>query len=650
MEHGYFKKLLNPKIALLLVLLVYLSILLSTYLVSFFPGGVDTSAHLFMIWLFQEEGFTAWNHWWYAGNPQLEQYPPLTHLIPSLFSPLAGIENSYKITFSLLFLFLPISFYYFLKELNLTPSKKSVALYFFSFSAVFVHFLQGGVFSFLASIPFLILFFKFLLSFINSGNIKSGALSSIFLAITALSHLFAPIGGVILISIYIFSFHRDAKSIKRFLLISILSFLLVSFYWVPLYLNYQIHGASSASLDFSGLLLNLIKLPIEFFGRTLSAYFNIISLISISLFMLLFVFYFYNSLKCNKKDQWLFAALLIAVPILLVLFAPLSGAFKTRFPLIFPIFFSIIVANVFNISKRVNYLIFALLFLMFISVVLHPVSSVPYEVLDLSTWASALTEERALFLPQGFGLLTYNETKPDANEYLYPVYLFPVYSSKEVYNGWFGNFAPHSEKDSEIAFICAGSRGYDELLSEISLFGKTILAKRHECKISTNENLFCEIIQDSSIDTIFVNSFFPEVKEYVENAPCFESIGSYKTLLAYKVINSKPYVDHDFNYEKNSGTILIKLIGPLEENITIRESYYPHWIAYLDSEEITVYESEGNFISVPVSIPEGMHDLKLVHSPVKFNNLFLFLSSIMWVLSILVLINPKIAKPIIQFI
>jgi hypothetical protein len=381
---------------------------------------------------------------------------------------------------------------------------------------------------------------------------------------------------------------------------------------------------------------------VESVGRALFSYFNIFSLLLIGLFGIVFLLSFYILHKKKNISYVFYFILLLLLPIL-VSALPIGSNFKSRIPLLYPIFFSLLLGSFYDLNKKINSLIYLLLAGMFILFITHPIYSVDDQIIEMAKWAASNSEERVLFLPQGFGMLTEWSGNPSTHEYLFSTYLMPI-NGREVYNGWFGEFAPHSEKDDNILFRCTYQKTVKELFSKITFFGNTIVTGMKECTIDSTASEFCSIVQEGAVDTVFVNVLFPEVKSFVENAGCFEKIGSYKTLTAYKVLDHEPYVDHNFEYTKNSGKIGVTLEGPLNEDITIRESYYPYWKAYLDGKEIPIKESEHDFVQVSASISEGEHVLILVYSPQKYSNLFLYLSILSLLFSIYVLLNPNLQK------
>ncbi|MFH2106003.1 MAG: hypothetical protein ABII22_01980 [Candidatus Micrarchaeota archaeon] len=639
--------LLDPKVALSITVGAYFAIVLLTYVQSYFPAGIDTSTHLFQIWLFQTEGFTAWNPWWYAGNPLLDQYPPLTHFVPSLLSGIIGVETSYKLFFAIALLALPISFFLLLQEFKLSEAQRSVALYFFSFSSILVHYFQGGVFSELASIPFVILFFKYFVRYLNDGKMRSATLSSIFMALTALSHLFNPVIAGLIAAIFVFCFSMSITGIKRLITVGLLSLLLVAFFWVPLARNYHFNTTSPdfAPLKFAQILVEMVF--------RIFSYFNILSFVLLVLLGIVFILGSYYLtrdffVKHNKKTRQsdlrlpLFFVLIILIPVLLAwaLPSPYSSDFKNKTPPLYPIFFGIVIAGFVGHNRKFDFIIGLLIFGMFFSFVMHPIPQISNQVADFSKWSASFIDHRALFLPQGYEFLPPGATSSNSNEYLYSVYLLPSYDQKEVYNGWFGELAPHLEKDDRINFYCTSPKSFGQMFSEISLFGDTIRGSFASCQIEASKEEFCSVLQEASVDTIFVNSRFLDVVDYVEHSPCIQKLGELDFLYAYKIKDTKPYVDNDFAYVKQAGKISVSIVGPYDGNLTVRESYYPYWTASIWPANISIGQTKDGFISVPVLVSKGTYELNLTYSPPRFGNMYLLISIIAWAVALL-LVFPQ---------
>jgi|GEM_PF-2332134 len=640
--------LLNPRNALAIILIIYFYFTLLTCFSSALPVGGDTPTHLFQIWLFQHEGFTSWNHWWYAGNPQLDQYPPLSHWIPSLFSGFLGVEFSFTLFRSLLFILLPISVYALLNEFELKNQTKSIALYLACFSASFINFFYWGVYSLIFALPFALLFFKYAKRFLDSNRISHAIFSSFFLALAALSHLFVPVCSAILFLIYLICFKRKLNSLIRYILVCALAGILISFFWIPFLLNYHI-GGGAPSLSPIQIIFSIIK----GLARAFVSYVNLFSFILLTLFGVLLLFCGYTFYSKKNFNQFFFLLfILLLLPIITL--TPIGSSFQMRISIFFAIFFPLLIAQCYNLNKHIDMLVHLMILGMFLSLIFYPFFNVPHSLTTLAEWASENSEQRVLFLPEGFGMLSSNTQKPNPLDFLYDTYLLPSFG-KEVYNGWFSEFKPHNENDAGIGFSCTSSKTVSEIVSGLSLFGQTQFDERSECSLPQDKLKFCSTLQEASVDTVFVNNYFPEVKDYFDSLSCMEEKAAFNEdtappVIAYKVLGHKPYVDYNFNYTKHSGKIEITLEGPLTDSITIRESYYPYWKAYLDEKEIPVNESPSQFLQVDLSIQEGQHTLLLVYSPPRYGNIFLYLSVSGWLLAMLlaifVLLNSNLQKQI----
>lgn len=643
LSKGAIDSIFRPNAALAISLLLCLFILSQTFLRSPFPGGVDASTHLFQISLVASDGLTSWNHWWYAGHPLLEQYPPLSHLSGALISNLVGVENAYKIVLSFIFLLIPISFYLLLKEFPFSDEQKAFALYFFSFSPVYSYYLQGGVFSALFALPFSILFLKFLIRTLNSKKwLFHAILSALSLAIVALSHLLMPVAAALFAFLYFLSLKPSIDLLKRLALIGILSFCLVAFFWVPLALNYTIQGDPANLSSLSSFQIS--TLAFAPFGRSFAVYINYISLLLVTLLGISILFFLYRDYAGKERSYANFFILSIFAIIFWILFLPHSGQAGGKLPLFIPLIFSLFLCRHFNPKSQSRYLFLALPILLLFSTLLVQPSYFPPETYSFASFAANHTQSRALLLPQGFGLMEKFSSKANADTYLYEVYLLPHYFEKEIYNGWFGEAIPR-EDIAKTTFDCWHARTPPEILSEIGPFSRIILNRIDpSCAISVSPQKFCQIIQEGSVDSIFANSNFPSVVQFADSAPCLSRAGLSGPLIAYNVINPEPYVGSNFTYSKKSGTISIQINGPYRGSLTVRESYYPYWKAHVDGQEVPVQKSEYGFLSIPLDLGEGSHELKIVYSPDNYFGVFDALSLISIIIVLAFIARPGAFK------
>lgn len=649
-------QLFNPKTAIAICLLIYAMTIVRTFLFEPFPGGVDVATHLFQIGFISNEGSLSpdnwtWNHWWYNGHPLLDQYPPLSHFLGALIVPLFGIVGAYKIIASLVFLFIPISFYLLLQEFELKSEQRAFALYLFAFAPVFTYYLQGGVFSALCGLPFALLFLKYLIRAINAANgmqaMRSIVLSGMFFALSALSHLLIPVAAALFGFVYLVSFKPDIPAFKRLCAIGMLAAALAGFFWVPMALNYKIEGPA---LDLAAFpITQLVLFAFNPFGRAFAVYINYVSILSLAVLGVLTVQALHSDYK-NKTFKYAAFFLVSAFAVIIwILFLPHSGQAGGKLPFFLPMIFALLLCRYFDPSKMkirlTTYLSIALLVLLLVSVFVVKNSGVTQHTYELAEWAADNTENKALFLPKGYGLLDPFDSKANADSYLYETFLFPQYFHKEVFNGWFGETEPREEISQIMNTGCGHSMTMEEIKSEIGLFSRIIYAELDKnCVINISTSDFCEVVQNSAVDAVFINTNFNAVGDFADRASCLQKRDSNGPLVFYKVLSPKPYADRALDYTKKSGTITITLVGPIKDNIVTRESYYPPplWNAQLDGTTVSIEKTQDGFISVPVDIGAGKHELKLVFLRNNFGGVFDIISFFALVLIAVFLLKPEI--------
>lgn len=624
---------LQSRYSLAICIAIYAILLIRAFSVSSFPGGVDTATHLFQIGLIAEEGLTPWNHWWYAGHPLLEQYPPLSHLAGAAISGIVGVENAYKIVFSIIFILIPISFFLLLKEFDFTEEQKALALYLSSFSPVFAYDLNGGLLSAMFALPFCFLFLKYLIRAFNAKEwIKPAALSAIFLAIAALSHLFMPFAAALFGFIYLLSSSPSVPSLKRFASIMFLTAALAGFFWFPLALNYSI---GDTPINFSeSSLAQVATIALAPFGRAFAVYINLISVLSVITLAFLSLASILLAYRRKDTPQLRFFLLSIFAIILWTAFLPHGDQAGAKLPLFIPMVFALLIPKYISPGSIFFLLSALLLAFLFISSILVEPSYVSPETSGLAEWVASQTQHRALMIPQGMGLLAQYEDRPNMGAFLYETYMLPHYFHKEVYNGWFAEASPRDLANA--SFTCSEKRSFSEIADGFGILSTINLGKMKECDMPSTE-AFCDAIRSGSVDAVIANSNFPEVVAFADGAPCLSRSGAHGPLVAYSVTGSKPYLSQNWTYEKESGTISIHFNGPFSGTLSISESYYPYWRAYLDSSQITVEEGAGGFLSIPIDASAGPHELKLEYSPNNYLGIFAAISAISWLAAILFL-------------
>ncbi|MDD2655147.1 MAG: hypothetical protein PHQ80_00565 [Candidatus ainarchaeum sp.] len=635
---------LQGRNALAICIAIYAILLIRAFSVSYFPGGVDTATHLFQIGLIAEEGLTPWNHWWYAGHPLLEQYPPLSHLAGAAISGIVGVENAYKLIFSIAFILIPISFFLLLKEFDFTEEQRALALYLFSLSPVFAYDLNGGLLSAMLALPFCFLFLKYMIRAFNAKEwIKPAALSAVFLAIAALAHLFMPFAAAMFGFIYLVSYSPSAPSLKRFASIMIFTAALAGFFWFPLALNYSI---GDTPINFSeSSLAQVATIALAPFGRAFAVYINLVSVLSALILSLLSIFSLLSTYRAKDSPSLRFFLLSISAIILWSTFLPHSDQAGVKLPLFIPMVFAILIPKYISPVNILFPLSALFLALLLVSSFLAEPSYVSPETFGMAEWAASQTQHRALLIPPGMGLLAQYEGRPNMGAFLYDAYMLPHYFHKEIYNGWFAEASPRSLAD--VSFTCSGKKSFSEIMGGFGILSTINLGKMKECEVPASPEEFCNALQSGSVDTIIANSNFPEVVSFADSAPCLSRSSVHSPLVAYKVVGSKPYLSQNWSYEKKSGTISIHFNGPFSGTLSISESHYPYWKAYLDSNQVPVEKSSDGFLSIPIQVSGGPHELELSYSPNNYFGAFSLISAIAW-LAALLLLNASPRKKCLQ--
>lgn len=639
------EKLFNLRNAFVICILAYMFLLFQAFGASPVPAGIDSATHLFQIDLISKEGLTSWNAWWYAGHPLLDQYPPLPHLLGAMLAKVPGftVELAYKSVMAFGFLLLPVSFILFIEEFRLGGKQNALALYIFSFSSVFAYYLQGGVMSALFSIPFSLLFLKYMIRFFAFPKLRDLVLSSLFLALTSLSHLFTPVATVFFAFLYLLAFNPDLKSLKRLAMILALAGAMVVFFWAPLAFNYNITGSTG---QFASGLASALKTVIGPFGRAFVTYLNYISIVIVLLMAALALISARLDYVSNGRSFLFFFILAVLGSMLWVLFLPHGDQAGGKLPLMLPAFFALFLCRQAFYNEKTKALAILLVILMFISAVTIVPSYFTPQSMEMARWSSAQIQARGLFLPNGYAF-TVSKDKPNSDTYLFDSYLVPAHFGKEIYGGWFGEAAPRADSDAEISFSCTRTIPIQELVSRMTFNGKTIY---HElggsCTVPSSKERFCEIASQGAVDHIFANKEFPDAVGFLDTLPCAVRDEESPLMVSYRLINPLPYVDGGHPYSKHSGSISVFIDGTFKGDLTVRESFYPYWKASVDGSEVPVKEDKYGFLSIPLDLGPGSHELQLTYSSPRFFHVFDGVSLFAWLAVIIYIAKPSLFEPV----
>ncbi len=225
--------LLKKNIAILSLLLILVLYLWKSYPLSNESVPLDSSdfsAHIFKIWHISDNGVTGWNTYWYGGSPFLKYYPPLSYLIASSIS-FIGLYLSYSLFINIILLLLPVCFFIFLNEFDLTQVQKSAALFVFSLSPAILVFYRNSNLPFLASFLFSMLFLIYLKKALDN---KAGIFKPIILlAPVLITHVLMGLFLYFSAIIWVLSRYFNKAALMRAAPILIIPAIAASFWYLP---------------------------------------------------------------------------------------------------------------------------------------------------------------------------------------------------------------------------------------------------------------------------------------------------------------------------------------------------------------------------------------------------------------------------------
>jgi len=198
-----------------------------------YPAGTDTSIHVSRSWVFEKFGLVKWNYYEEGGLPLMNFYAPLSYILTSFVGKFFGIIIAYKIIIDCFFLIASVAFFFLLKEFGLDDRKAAIALFFFSLTPVYPYYVADGRFATVVSFTFAIVAWLFLKKSLDGKGFKYMFLSSLAFSASILSSQIIGFISFLIIFLWLI-FHRiDAKSLKKFIFISLLTFLFSAWWLVP---------------------------------------------------------------------------------------------------------------------------------------------------------------------------------------------------------------------------------------------------------------------------------------------------------------------------------------------------------------------------------------------------------------------------------
>jgi len=538
------------------VLIVLIFCLVARMFVSFpldnsLPGGTDASSHLFKTWYIAEKGITKWNYYWYGGYPFLRYYPPLSYLFTGYLGKIIGYLFAYKLVVNLFFVIAPIAFYLLLKEFKLTDKKIIIALLVFSLIPIYSYYLFDGRHPTLISIVFALLYWKFLERSVKTKSTKDIVLSSIFLALTGLTHhliMFLILGiSLIWFIFYHFSLSALIKLIKS----SLLGFLIISLWFIPFFLEKGLVAKGEPIIKpevSTGFIKNVATTSYasDFYSSELSPYIISIS-IAVTGFIALLSFY-------SFRKRIVMSSVLLLIVIVLSIFI-----IRYRRILIFlPIPFSILVSEGFEKLKKrkiVGFMLLILLILSFFS--LRGLYYLKPEIPDVPK------DGRVLYLPAMSGF-----------EYSYE-FLFSPMNGNENILGWY----PESQSKNKTK--------YNNLISN---------------PLSMNDSEYYGLLKDGWVNYIVTNNNSSELIGYFTGSETFRLIGQTDTFFIFESTPKSSYIEiDDKQVDASVFKYTDKILAEFEcvnGTLILKESYHKNWKGMINNKRMDLEENENGFIKL----------------------------------------------------
>jgi len=582
-----------------LIILVLLFCILGRMSISLFPfdgrffAGPDHYAHMHNVEKITNEGLSSWDHYWYGGTPFLRFYPPLSFSTAGFLGHFIGDFDAYKLVLLLVFSLTPIPAYFLFKEFFKRTKEILFATALFSFTIHYASIADAGQFPTVFAIPFALLFLTFFVRHVKKNELKTLLLSSVFFALTALSHLLVTYTAALISLIYLVSFFADKKfELKRFAFsfsTYILGGLLSSFWIIPTIVESKFSAFMqifSTAPIYALPFINILKL----YG----IYPNFVTL-SVSIVGGILILYgIKKSLKWKSDNLFVLISFLVFLAGYMGLYFlfPFANFHFSRWIVLMPIVTTIL------ITKALNKKVLAYLALIFLLSQIFLFMAFP---------------ERAMSIDSQQSVAKYFENKDGRTIYLPRIdntfdYLLPKYENE---NGV--GFFPQGLSSQRLGvsldidmYSCIGKAEPLELLYSLDLFSrKTTVIELDTCVI--RQNASDELLMLQNVRYVIIDNRYPEVLSRFlsdSNFTTAAEIGNY-TIVEQ---NKSTYIQTDqpvkWNYSKKSDRIEIDLEADMPiDNLHVRlsEAWYPDW----KSSDVKIEPGSLEYMSFDVARLEG---------------------------------------------
>ena len=571
------------------LILIILAFVIVARLVLFpvpFTGNVitgnDHGAHIHKIQFIKEHGSLFWDSYWYAGTPLTRFYPPLAFYVASLI-PFNEID-SYNIAFMLFFALTPVIFYYLLREFRLAFKEKIIALLLFSFTMYYNSAVFFGQYPTMVSVFFSIIFLIFFIRGIKGGKHLDLCLAGLCLGLTAATHELVTIMAA-LVSLFYLASHYYVKRGRVLKLFSPYAIgLAVSAFWVvPFLIERAYSFFESGSPTYIGLLGSL---PVVGVLRLYGGMgINLLSIAAAGLVSLLLIVALVKSLRKNVESLFLFSttAFFLVAYFLTYLFAPAFLFDPTRFIVLWPIPFSMILARLWKV-KIVKW---ALPLLIVYQMVLFFGTPMPVS----NSWTAYQDSLAGL---EKSGRVT---IQPEELLYITADYIPGLSGFEEAYGNLDMGLTSNRGKfiEENRLFKCYDSIPLSQKAYSLDIFTREY-AKEVPCRLYAKD--YKDFFSLEFVRYVVVDKTHSEITSIFDSDLAFSRVKESSAYVVYRFNWNISYVDSRLaaDVQKDFDSIILKFKSDgLEEHVPVRlsESWYPYW----HSDEVQVKPDSNGFIS-----------------------------------------------------
>jgi len=554
----------------------------------------DNNIHLERAYFLKENiinnhKITGWNYLDNLGSPFLTYNYILSTILISfssiiLFIP---IHIAYKFFLFLSFV-LPSLMLYFLLSKKFNNKASFLISILFLFNLRTIEQILEGIWNQYLAISIFILFFYFLDKYSKNLNFRRISILSILMSIIFLTHIYVGLASLYLFLIYlIFTIRKKVMS----LLIPILSFLINSFYFLPIITTSSWTTSNvgwGISNSFLEMIYNSIGILLSLQALTNLTLQNIILTLPVLVLDGLAIYGILIYLK-ERKNNFLKVTLLFMV---------ISFIIGTGF------WFNI---NFFSNSPLGNIISFRFLILSRLSLFIFAAFSLSKIKLSRSTitisFIILLLFSLTYFQPNQ-ELLRTTENSPELNDYFNVInYLkneVDLQDTRIVFQSPFrtipsGSYTPLNLASFELKTPVIGS--WSDPIFPISESLTTADNKLFNIPVS-------EITQETIIKKMnlynarYIVTISPELDKKLKDFNRIKSFGNFTIFLFENSSSDWVSTAAEYNIKQWRPYPIIEINNEEDDYIIVKIAYHPFWRAYIEGNEVPVIEDENNLIKI----------------------------------------------------